>query len=168
MAIVNTKATAITNRDADPAVLTNAVISRAALLEAVGTIETVSGDSVGSTYRMGQIPSNARVSQLLLYADDIGTTTAADFGLYQTTKNGGAVVDADFFASAVALNAAALNAVDITHEAAGAYEIADVELRLWEALGLSEDPRLDYDIVATLTGIANGVGTISLKMRYAE
>ncbi len=168
MAVVNLKSGAITNRDATPKVLTNSNISRAALQEAVGTLESISGNDIDSVYRFCQIPSNARVSQVLLYCDDLGSTTIADFGLHDTTENGAAVVDRDFFASAVSLKDGALNGVDITHESGVAFEIAKCEMMVWQALGLAADPNKMYDVTAMLTAANNGTGTISLKVLFAQ
>lgn len=167
MSVVNTKSTAVTNADATPVDLTGAYLSNGRLRESVGTVETANGDSVASVYRVARIPSHARVSQILLYSDDIGTTTIADLGLYQTAANGGAVVDADLFASAVSLKDGALSAVDVTHESA-VFDIAHVERRLWEALGLTADPKVWYDVAFTLTGAADAAGTITAKIRYVD
>lgn len=166
MAVVTTKAAAITNRDATPVVLSNASVTKGTMCEAVGTVEAANGDSIGSVYVLASLPSNARVSQVLLYSDDIGTTTIADFGLYDTTANGGAVVDADFFASAVSLKDGALNGVDITHESA-VFGPEDAEQMLWQALGLSADPKKMYDVAATLTAAADAAGTVTVKVSYA-
>lgn len=166
MAVVTTKSGPITNRDATPVVLNNSSVAAGKLQEFAGTLESVSGDSIGSKYIFGQVPSNARISQVLLYCDDVGTTTISDFGIYKNTADGGAVVDADFFASAVSLKDGALNGSDITHES-GAYDIDDVEKPLWLALGLSADPCLMYDVVGTLTAASDAAGTISLKVKYA-
>lgn len=165
MAVVNTKATLITNRDSIPVVLSAPILGGGVLKEAVGTVETTATDEAASVYRFASIASNARVSQLLLYSDDIGTTTTADFGLYRTTADGGAVVDANLFTTAVSLKDGALNAVDITHQSA-VFNIDDVEKPLWSALGLTADPSIMYDICATLVGAADAAGTISLKVRY--
>lgn len=165
MAVVTTKSGAITNRDSSPSVHNNAFIAGGMIREAVGTVEVANGDSIASKFIFASIPSNARVSQVLLYSDDIGTTTIADFGLYRTTADGGAVVDADFFGSAVSLKDGALNGSDITHESA-VFDPDDAEKQLWSALGLSSDPGIMYDVVATLTGAADAAGTISLKIRY--
>jgi hypothetical protein len=131
-----------------------------------GTLESVNGDSIGSVYIFGSIPSNAVPHALRLYSDDVGTTTIADFGLYRTTADGGAVVDADFFASAVSLKDGALNGSDILHESA-VYDPDDVEKAIWSGLGLSSDPNLMYDVAATLTAASDAAGTISLQMQYA-
>jgi hypothetical protein len=167
MAVVAYKSAGITNRDAVPSTKNNAQIDGGMSQRAVATIETVNGDSIASTYAMVQIPSNAVINQVLLYSDDIGTTTIADFGIYQTTENGGAVVDADFFASAVSLKDGALNGTDITHES-GVFNIDDAEKPLWSALGLTADPCRMYDIVATLTAAADAAGTITLKVSYVK
>jgi len=137
------------------------------LKEMVGTLETNADDSSASVYRMVQVPSNCRVSQVLLYTDDLGTTGTMDIGIYQTTQNGGAEVDADHFASAVDVNAAALNAVDVTHES-GVFGLEDAEKPLWEALGLSSDPGIMYDVCVTLRAAITAAGTVTLKARYAQ
>lgn len=166
MAVVTVKSTAITNRDATPAVPNNAHIQHGLLKECVATYEVATGDSSTSKYRMMQVPSNARISQLLLVSDDMGTATAADFGIYDTTENGGSVVDADFFSAAVSLNGGALSDSDITHGNASGFGKEDAEKPLWEALGLTSDPKKYYDVVATLTADADAGGTMTLKLRY--
>lgn len=164
MAVVDTLSTQITNRDASPRVLSNSILTKGALQQSIGILESVSGDSIGSTYRMCQVPSNARISQVLLSCDGGNTTGTADIGIYQTTENGSAVVDADHFASAQALTSALKNS-DVTHES-GVYGIEDAEKPLWEALGLSEDPKRDYDVVLTLTAASDAADTIGLKVEF--
>lgn len=166
MAVANRKSGVITNRDATPRVVNNAPAAGGMLRGFTGTLETVSGDDIASVYRFGQVPSNAIMMSLRVYSDDVGTTTIADFGLYQTTDNGGAVVDADFFASAVSLKDGALNGTDILHESA-VFDPDDVEKPLWSALGLSSDPCIMYDVAATLTAAADAAATVSLKGSYA-
>ena len=163
MAVVTTKASAISDRDSDPRALANSRLSKGQIFEGIGTLEAVSGDSIGSTYLFAQIPSNARISQVLLSSDAI-TTCAGDVGIYKSTDDGGTVVDADFFASAASLASAQAN-VDVTHES-GVYGIDAVEKPLWQALGLTSDPGILYDLVVTLTAAAGSAGTISMAVRY--
>jgi hypothetical protein len=166
MATEALKSTAITNRDATPQVKNSSYLEAGLLRECVGTMEMTTAD-LGSTYRFCQVPSNCRISQIQLFSDDVGNAGAMDFGIYQTTANGGAVVDADFFASAVDINAAALNGTDITYEAAtSTAQIDDIDKLLWVQLGLSADPGIMYDIVGTSTTAAGTGGTISLRVRY--
>jgi len=165
MAVVSVKSNLITNRDATPQVLNSSSIHGGGMRQSVATVETANGDDIASKYFFVSLPSNARVSQVLLYSDDIGTTTIADFGIYKSTADGGAVVDADFFGSAVSLKDGAINGTDITHESA-VFGVEDVEKPLWLALGLSADPCINYDVIATLTAAADAAGTISLKVSY--
>jgi hypothetical protein len=129
------------------------------------TLETFALDDIGSRYRFMSIPSNARVAQVLLSCDNLGATGAIDIGIYQTTENGGAVVDADHFASAVLVTSVRQN-LDVTFES-GVYDLAKIEQPLWQVLGLTADPKRDYDIVATATAATVSAGTITLQVSYA-
>lgn len=161
MAVVTRKTTAITNADSTPVVLNNPGMSHQFLRQQAGTLETVAGDSVGSKYVIARVPSNARMDSIRLF-NDADATLAADVGVYAAN---GAVVDADFFASAVAFSAASTVGVDVTHES-GVFNIDDVDKPLWQALGLTSDPCVLYDIALTLTGAATGAATISAKVSY--
>ena len=165
MATEALKSTAITNADATPPVA-NPRHLQGHLFEAVGTVEAGAGDT-SSTYRMVRVPSWCRISEIQLFSDDVGAAGAVDIGIYQIAANGGAVVDADCFASAVDVNTAALNGSIVTYEAGlSTAQIDDIEKQLWEQLGLSSDPKRYYDIVLTpSTGLGTG-GTLSLRVRY--
>jgi hypothetical protein len=58
-----------------------------------------------------------------------------------------------------------LNGTDVTHQNDNGHDKA--ELMLWQALGLTEDPKINYDIVATAKAAIAEPGTIVLKGRYA-
>ena len=164
MAVVNVKSTLITNADATPVVLNSPRVDGAFERVKVSTVAITSGDTTASTYRMFRVPSNAVVTDLKIYSPDIGTTTVADIGLY--AADGGAVVDADFFASALSRKDGALNGTDVLHESA-VFSIANSGKELWDALGLTSDPSVFYDVALTLTGAADATGTVKLLGRYA-
>ncbi len=165
MATSALKSTPITNADASPKVANNPGVTDGMLRRAVGTVENLAADAVGSTYRMVRVPSNAHIHRVEYAADAAGATGQYNVGVYQTAANGGAVVDADFFASALDPGAAAIARTDITHESA-VYGLEDVEKALWSALGLSADPGIDYDIVFTVSEIVADVGTQTLWVEY--
>lgn len=165
MAVVAVKSTLVTNADALPAVLNSPRVDGGFERIEVSTVAITSGDTTASTYRMFRVPSNAVMTDLRIYSPDIGTTTIADIGLYRTAKDGGAVQDADFFASALSLKDGALNGVDVLHEAA-VFTIANSGKELWDALGLTSDPSVFYDVALTLTGDADATGTVKLIGRY--
>lgn len=167
MGVVATKSTTITNLDASPVVEAPAYQSHGRLRETAESVTITSGDSSTSVHRVLRLWSGWRVSELLIDSPDIGTTTAADVGLYKAAQHGGAVVDVDFFASGLSLNGGALAKVDITRQNA-VITPANADQRLWEQLGLTEDPKLWYDVALTQTGDADAGGEVGLRCRYVD
>ena len=166
MAVVTQKSTAVTNANATPRVPNSIGLEGGTLARVQGFANIASGDSATSTYRIGKIRSSDFVDRIRVVSADIGTTTAADLGLYDllTHTNGGTVVDADFFASAVSLNGGAIDS-DITFEAAAAGGLyTNGEKRVWEALGLTSDPGKEYDVTLGLTGAADAAGTVLVRV----
>lgn len=166
MAVVTLKSDYVTNADDTPVTL-NPSYQNGTLREQIATDEITSGDSSTSTFRMLRVFSGWRVSDLIVDSDDMGTTTAGDVGLYRTAQDGGAVVDADFFASALSLSGGALSNQNITHESA-VVDVANKHKRLWEQLGLTTDPGVWYDVTLTLTANCDGTGTLTMRCRYVE
>lgn len=165
MAVVTTKSATITNRDAVPAVINDGRLERGALRSSHGYVTAVNGDSIGSKYVLASVPSSAMVRQVLLSNDAI-TTCAADIGVYRNTKDGGAVVSAALFGSAVSLASAQSN-VDVTNESTN-YGVDKQEQPLWQAAGLTSDPGGTLDIVATLTAAAGSGGKVGADIRYCD
>lgn len=167
MAVVNTKSTVITNADSTTYTLNKKGLSGGVVKVARGTVETTATDDIASVYRFCRLPSSARIVMVKLYSDDINTAGEFDFGLYKTAADGGAVVDADAFASAVVLDSGAIVGTEIQHESA-VYGVEDIETQLWQIAGLSTDPKIMYDVCATATEAPNGAGTISLLVFYTD
>lgn len=166
MAIETVKSTPIANATATPVVLTTSSVSAGAMHESVGRVATSAAASATSKYKMCRVPSNARISQVLLTNDTSGATGAADIGVYETDDNGAAAVSAAFFGSAVLLTAAQNN-VDVTYES-GTFTIANSDKMLWQALGKTADPQREYDIVVGLTADVVNATNINLKVRFAK
>lgn len=164
MAVVTVKSQAVTNRDATPLVLNNGRIGGAQKQHMRGIVAIGNGDSATSKYLVGPLPSNALVTSVKISAPDIGTTTTADVGLYKSTKDGGAVVDADFFKAAVVLNAGAISKSEIVD--GNVLSIANSEKAVWDALALTSDPALLYDVALTLVGAADAAGSVLVEVEY--
>ena len=160
MAVVTTKSTSITNAEANVAV--NGFLNGAGIRSATEIVAAVSGDSIASIYRMVRVPSNARMTALSLFTTAI-TTCAGDVGLYRTTGDGGAVVDADFFTAAQTLAAASAG---INVIGGNILAPASRNKRLWAALGLTADPGIYYDIAITLTAAAGSAGTVGVEANW--
>lgn len=165
MAVEHISSTPITNATATPRVANNSSVAGGTLRAAAGVCAAAAATSIGSTYRFCRVPSSARVHRVIFAATASGATGQADVGLYQTSENGGAVVDADFFASALDPGGGAIAPTDITHESA-VFSLANSAKPLWEALGLTVDPIREYDIAATVTEAGADAFTMALKAEY--
>lgn len=167
MAVVTTKASTITNRDATPRVINDGRLERGMLRSAVGSVAVGAADSATSKFLIAQVPSSALVRAV--YASCVAgmTTLAGDVGVYRTTADGGAVVDVDLFASAQSF-ASALSRSDITNEST-TYTTTLREQPLWQAAGLTSDPNSMLDIVVTVTTANTGAaGSLGLEVQYCD
>lgn len=166
MAVVNRNSSEIADIVVVPRVPLKSHKGPGSLLSVVGYVANAADDTVASIHRFVRVPSNARVSAVLLSTDDATVAGNIDVGVYQTVDNGGAVVDADLFASAFALTNGPITNSDITNES-GEYTPLEQSKALWEVLGLSADPKIDYDIAATITTTYNGAAVgQTLKVSY--
>ncbi len=165
MAVVTVKSTQITNRDATPRVLNNGRVQGGEVKHARGAVLFTNGDSIASKYIVCSIPSRAIPISVRISCPDIGTTLATDVGLYRTTIDGGAVVDADFFKAAVSLSGGAIAKSEVVN--GNVATLANAEKAIWELLGLSADPGVDYDVVLTATAAADAGGTAEVEVDYS-
>lgn len=166
MAVVTVKSARITGRDSTPPSKGGMTIGPRRLYDECATVEVTNGDSIASKFILATVPSHASMRELVIYCDAI-TSAAADFGVYRTTQDGGAVVDADAFGSAVSIATAITVGSNILHES-GVLDISEIEQPLWQILGLTSDPGIDYDIVATLTAAATASGTLTARVVFAQ
>jgi hypothetical protein len=163
MAVVTLKSTQITNRDATPVVKSTSV-QQNKVLHARGAIAGGAADSIASKYVFCSIPSNAKPISVRLSTTGTGTVGATDIGVYKDTLNGGAVVDADLFTSAKLLTTA-LDKFESIFESAVLTKI-NGEKPLWELAGLTADPGIMYDVVATLTAAVDAAHDMLLEIDY--
>lgn len=166
MAVVKVKSQQITNRDASPKVINDSAYAKGLVKKAIAEAVIGNGDSIGSKYLLFSIPSNAVVSSVKISSPDIGTTTTANVGLYKTTADGAAVVDADFFKASVSLKDGAILKSEVAFGNVMTY--ANCYKKIWQHLALAEDSKLMYDVVLTLDGAADAAGTAMVEIEYTE
>lgn len=177
MATFNIKSTVITNRDATPKVLTDDIVSGGEVRESEGFIQTAgSADGAGSFYRIAQVPSNARVTNIMFQADALGSGAALDVGVYWPTfipvgagllaSNQSLVINTQLFASALGASAAT-TPLEIINQSTN-NTIAKQEQCIWQAAGLTADPGIDLDIVVRVQTAIAAQGYIGLKVKYVE
>jgi hypothetical protein len=164
MAVVTGYSTALTNSKSTPRKQNNCGIEHGIVMRSQGFAVIANGDSVGSVYAICRVRSNDYIDKIRVDAPDIGTTTAADIGLYAIASDG-AVVDQDCYASAIVLNAGAVSNLDVTFESAAAGgALANAEKRVWEHAGATSDPGGEYYLALTLTGAADAAGTALVRV----
>ena len=163
------KSVQITNREATPRVLNSPQNGGDGVMhEVYGHIASVTAAlSITSIIRLCSIPSNARVNSVKFHSAAQGAG-AFDIGIYQTNSNGGAVVDADLFGSAISC-ASQVKITEILEESAE-YTIAEMAKPLWEVLGLTADPHRMYDVCATVatTDVTTGTGALGVRVQYSR
>ena len=175
MAVANTKSTAITNLDATPPQLTNRGIAGADLKVSIGICEVAAADDNASVYRFVRLPSNAIVHSIEFRGDAIASATDYDCGIYRTAGDGGAVVDADLFASAIDINAGVATTAASTlmrWEAATTADISLAEYRLWQladagAATYATDPNYQFDVCLTGNTVGSAAGTLYLRVLWS-
>jgi len=161
-AVVTVKSGVVTNRDSVPSVISSRTMVGGLKQHTRGVVNVTNGDNIGSKYIIGSIPSNALVESCRNSNPAIAGATM-DVGLYRTTADGGAVVSQQFFKAAVAISGAlAKNELVFGN----IITIPNSEKQIWQHLGLSADPRIQYDIVGTLAAAATASGAVLIEADY--
>lgn len=162
MAVVNTKATSVANADSTPVVITNRIIARGPMVTTVGVVAKAASDSDTSVFRFVRVPSNARIVSINRANTAITAGTSYQIGVHETAANGGAAVSAGLFAATQDLSSASAGTLSRYLAAS----VANGEQALWQLLGLTADPKKDYDITMTGVTAGTGAGTILLEVGY--
>lgn len=179
MAVVTTKSTQLTNRDATPRALTDPFIGAGSTTEGYGWVTANAGDSIGSFYKMMQVPSNCRLTSLRLACANLGTGVTVDVGAFYPPvipQGGGQFLNGALagtlvggvssqIAPGLAASAAIASFQDVISTAN--MSLAQQEMPLWQMLGLSADPEVSFDIGYVVRGAAVGTtGQIAMKAIY--
>ncbi len=175
------KSTAITNLDASPLVRNASGVGASftpRMIHALAHVTSGVTAAGASYYRMARVRSDVRIKKVEMWLDAAGTTITGDIGIYysdspnldgtSSANAAGGVINADHFASAVAL-AAVVTPTEYTFEAT-TYLGADCELPLWNTAssGLTVDPKGFFDIVFTLTSTAGSAADLNMRITYSD
>jgi len=127
------------------------------------TREVTAAASATSTYVMGRLPSNARLTELAKYfLDDLASTGSPtlDFGIRYKDSTGATVTDDDAIKADVDAATAGTGVAFIA-------DIANFGKRLWEIAGLSSDPVCNMDLLMTIKDAdTNTGGTVTCCWHY--
>lgn len=148
--------------------LQNSNIAKSDIKSSFGKVAAANGDPLGTILRHASVPSNMIVRDIKLSCEAMGAGATINVGAYYTEDHpqSGAVIDADFFATAVDISAA-LKKVSILNES-GTNTLDKQEMPLYQALGLAADPGCKIDICSTVVGPIAANGNIALEVESAE
>ncbi len=160
----NANSDLVTNFVAVPQVLNPAQQLQGVKRIAQGTIALAVADlGANDTVMLAPIPTNASITSIKLFNDDLdsGTTNTADVGLYTTAL---AVVDADAYASAITdLRSAVKTGTEVAFEAR---DINKMGQKVWQDAGLSSDPALTYFVGISFPAAGDTAGDLSFIIEY--
>ena len=164
------KSPSITNREAVPRTINNPGAGGAGVLRVTqGYFASVTAAlSITSIIRLCEIPAHATVHSVT-FASAAQGAGKFDLGLYKTNADGGAVVDQDFFATAIDCTSAVV-LTDETNEST-TNTIAKQNQPIWQAAGVTAPgpaPGTMYDVCAVVvaTDVTTGTGAIGVKVLY--
>ena len=163
MAVVNTLASNLVNLDSTPPVIPAVSVNGSRCRAIVDTVSVAAADDDTSVYRLARIHSSWIIPFILVFNDAITNGTSYDLGIYQTAENGGAVVSAQAYASAVTMASASTVGVNLAFEAR---DITKINNRVWQDAGLSADSNRFYDLGLGATTVGTVQGDISVFLQY--
>lgn len=121
---------------------------------------------------MCEVPVDARINSIRLWADDLGTTGDLNLGFYPGPGSGVSIsadtdaVDEDALGTAIDANAAALADVEVRFET---QNISTANSKAWELAGLSAQP--DYGsfyLAFTASEATTAAGDLVLHVRLSD
>lgn len=178
MGVVTLKSNAITNRDATPKVLTDALISGAATNQAYGWVFTGSADSAASNYKLCQVPSEARLASLDFVNGALGSGCVLDVAAWYPTafqSGGGAflaqsltgtLISSSTFTTQITGNTANTTFAQLMITTGTQASPNYWEQPLWALLGLASDPECVVDLGFSVRIAVATAGYIAMKASY--
>jgi hypothetical protein len=165
--MANVTSTILSNRAAVPRVANDPWINANLKSAGPGIVAVTTSEDATNILRYVAVPANAVIRSVHLTCTAVAVGGAINIGVYRDADDGGAVVDDDLFASAVVVTTALSNS-DVTYES-GQYTIAESNLPLWQAAGLTAMPASGYLVIGgTVTTDMGGSGTIGVRVTYVD
>ena len=156
MAVVTVRSQLITNINASPPVQNPAFLEGGIQRSTTGIVTVTSGDSIASQFKIARVYSWHRIRSIMMFNSAI-TSGAINLGLYRVDADGGAVVLANAYASALSIASASTAGGQL---AASVRSLANQGQQIWQDAGYSTDPHYALDLVATLTAAAAATGQL--------
>ena len=162
MAVITARSTIVANTFASPPIQNPTVFENGRERCSVAVVGVTSGDSIGSVYKLARVFSWHRIRSIRMFNAAI-TSGAANFGLYRVDADGGAVVLANAYASAVSIASAQTTGTELAFSNRAISAMAQF---IWQDAGLTADPHLPYDLCMTLTAAAAASGSVGFDIGF--
>lgn len=153
MAIVTKYSSAL--RDPSVGKAPKALVANAVRRGVFGSVAVANGDSIGSKFYFGKVPSSARIEATSMLRYTAITSGAMNVGFDISGKEA-ALVSAQSIASAGSTSLTA------------AVALADLGKPAWQIAGYTSDPCTALVIVGTLSAAAAAAGTVVADIQYAK
>ena len=182
MAVVNVKSLLVSNMDAQPRVISSGYMSGGNDTTITAVVACGASDTAASVYRVGFLPSGVLLSDLAVMNDANTAGTSYKFGVAYSTQDTGKpyilpgtasysttlpVQYADqIFASGITMASARNIWTPLLNPAilSGTGAPANVALRVWELLGLAQDPFSLFHLI--MTAVTPGTAGGNVAVRY--
>ena len=173
MAVVTIKSNSINNAESQPQVRNLSTVTKGSTTESVAALAVGSSDNTASTYRAFRVKSSWRLSSLQFMNAALTGGSSYKLGVALPTASGGGlpIANADvIFGSGVSFVSARPGYIDLLAPtvAGGSADPANVEKRIWELLGLTADPFVEYDLTITAVTPATVGGNIGVKAQWCD
>lgn len=176
MATEALKSTAITNLDASPVTrLVPGVGGTAYLRHGDGSLTATTGQLSQSTYQLARIPTRAIIKQARVKLDAGVTTFTADCGFYYSTSTtdgtpaGNRGTQVSGTTGSHVLGTAVVLANQTTFlDLAQNLTAANLDKKVWDAIGLATDPGGYFDFVLTTTTTNSGAPVVYGEIAYVD
>ena len=137
-------------------------VGGADMLYVLASFPITNGDSIASIYRIAEIPSNYIPVGGEITCDAITSVNDADLGLYETTENGGAVIDVDALMDGGDLSSALAPGSGLSP--ISAVTIANQDAALYTLASDVSSERQAYTLALTINAAATATGTVIVRL----
>ena len=181
MATATIKSKMIANRDAQPSVLTDAIVAKGDLIEAFGVEQIPTTADAASKVKLVSVPSSARMSsfEYTVANGGLGTSALDVAAWFPTTVpnqsnvavQSSVVAGALISSSAFKANIAGVDTgVEWTtaNAAISTNTIPKQNQPLWQYLGLQADPMIDIDLGFSVRTAVAVNGYVGMRARYVR
>lgn len=133
------------------------------LLSGVALAQVAAADDDTSVYRLCRVKSSWVPFEITVATTAITGGTDYDLGVYRisTGATTGAVVDRD-----ILMDGQTMATASTTLNGMGIVAAGDRGKAIWELLGLTADPQLEYDLALTANTVGTAAGTIAVSYSF--